>query len=179
MGKLTFRLFTVPEYEEEQEYLSKQHRRGWKFYRFILPGFYLFTRCQPENVVYRLDYNQEGLKEREEYFQMYRDCGWEHLCDVMGYSYFRKPVTDEAASEEIFNDTQSKLDMVDRVFRGRMIPCLIIFFAVICPQLVILYNFRIPESRFFFWIYVAFFALYVVMFAKFAYKKHSLKKRLR
>jgi len=42
-------------------------------------------------VVYQLDYNQEGRSHKEEYIQMFTDCGWEYLQDFVGYSYFRKP----------------------------------------------------------------------------------------
>lgn len=48
-------------------------------------------KCTPEDVVYQLDYNEEGLTHKDEYVQMFRDCGWEYIQDFGGYSYFRKP----------------------------------------------------------------------------------------
>ena len=35
---------------------------GWKFTGLTYPGVYHFVRCQPEDVVYQLDYNEEGLR---------------------------------------------------------------------------------------------------------------------
>ena len=53
-----------------------------------LPGLYGFERCEPQEVAYRLDYNPEGRAHREEYVQMFSDCGWEYVQDYAGYSYF-------------------------------------------------------------------------------------------
>ena len=95
------------EYEAEQEYLRKQHQAGWRFDRVAFPGIYTFVKCEPEDVVYQLDYNQDRKKDMAGYVQMYRDCGWEYLCDFMDYSYFRKPVSVMQSEEEIFNDDAS------------------------------------------------------------------------
>lgn len=43
--------FTITEYEKEQEWLSKWHRRGWKLTKATLPCFYKFERCEPDEVV--------------------------------------------------------------------------------------------------------------------------------
>ena len=88
--KTEFRFFTVPEWEKEQDYLRRRHQEGWRFVRLNFFGLYHFERCAPEDVVYQLDYNPEGLAHRDEYVQMFRDCGWEYLQDYLGYSYFRK-----------------------------------------------------------------------------------------
>lgn len=178
MGKVSLRYFTVPEYEEEQEYLSKMHRKGWKFVKYNAPFFYVFERCEPADVIYQLDYNQEGLKDPLSYYQMYRDCGWEHLCDAMGYSYFCKPATESSSKDEIFSDDASKLDMIERVYKGRMRPCLVIFFCLICPVLVsqVIGDGWINSAVFV--LYLVLFVVYVTMFIKFYIKRRKLRKRL-
>ena len=110
------RIFTIAEWEKEEKYLRKRHREGWKFVNVSLPGFYHFEKCTPEDVVYQLDYNEEGLKHKDEYVQMFNDCGWEYIQDFGGYSYFRKPVSEMQEEEEIFCDDESRLDMMRRVF---------------------------------------------------------------
>lgn len=47
-------------------------------------------KCEPEKVIYQLDYNQEGMKNQMEYVKMFEDCGWEYLLEFAGYSYFQK-----------------------------------------------------------------------------------------
>ena len=39
--------------------------------------------------------------------------------------------------EEIFSNAESKLQMMERVFKGKMIPLLVLFFCVLLPQFVI------------------------------------------
>lgn len=134
--KTEFKWFTIPEYRKEEEYLSEMHRKGWKFKKVTFPGFYHFEQCEPENITYRLDYNQEGVANKTEYVQMFADCGWEYLFDFVGYSYFRKVSDGTDLNEEIFCDDESRLDMMKRVYRGRVLPLIIIFFCVILPQLM-------------------------------------------
>lgn len=133
--KIEFKWFTIPQYKQEEEYLGAMHRKGWKFTNVTFPGFYHFEQCEPETVTYRLDYNQEGISNKSEYVQMFADCGWDYLLDFVGYSYFRKASDDESIDEDIFCDDESRFDMMKRVFKGRIVPLIIIFFGVILPQL--------------------------------------------
>ena len=82
--KREFRYFTIMDYEKEGDYLQERHRQGWKFRSVYLPGIYEFERATPEDVVYQLDYNQEGIQNKTEYVQMFEDCGWEYIQDFVG-----------------------------------------------------------------------------------------------
>ncbi len=135
--KKQFRWFTIFEYEKEQDYLREMHKNGWRLTKVHGLGMYHFEKCQPEDVIYQLDYNQEGLSNKEEYVQMFSDCGWEYLQSYAGYSYFRKPVSQSGDEEEIFCDDQSRLQMMERVIKGRMLPLLVIFFCCLLPQFII------------------------------------------
>ena len=135
--KMVFRLFTVAQWEKEQAFLRKEHSKGWKLERVNFLTLYHFRRCEPEDMVYQLDFNPEGISHREEYLQMFRDCGWEYLQEYMGYSYFRKPVSRmEGRDEEIFCDDASRLDMMKRVFKGRMLPPLVVLLLIVVPNLL-------------------------------------------
>lgn len=134
--KTEYRFFHIFQYEEEAQYLREMHAKGWEFEGLSLIR-YRFRRCEPKDMVYQLDYNQEGLAHREEYIKMFADCGWEHMGDYLGYSYFRKPAEQMTEGEEgIFCDEESRVEMMRRVFKGRMTPLLIMFLGVVCPQLV-------------------------------------------
>lgn len=124
--KKEFRWFNIMEYEKEEKYLSKRHQEGWKFKRVTFPGIYTFERCEPEKVIYQLDYNKEGIKHQMEYVRMFEDCGWEYLTEFAGYNYFRKPADRMLQDEEIFCDDISRLDMVKRIFWGRVVPLIVI-----------------------------------------------------
>ncbi len=134
--KKQFKWFTIFEYEKEQEYLRDMHKSGWRFVKVRGLGMYHFEKCAPQDVIYQLDYNKEGLAQKEEYLQMFNDCGWEHLQDYAGYSYFRKPVSSDETADEIFCDEESRMQMMERVIKGRMLPLLVIFVAVLLPQFI-------------------------------------------
>lgn len=130
------KFFTIFQYEQEQDYLRQMHRAGWKLTQVTGLCMYHFEKCQPQDVIYQLDYNRDGLAHREEYLQMFADCGWQYIQDYMGYSYFRKPAGEAGMAEEIFCDEESRFQMMQRVMKGRMTPLLAIFFCVLLPQLI-------------------------------------------
>ena len=132
--KKEFRIFTIMEYDQEQEYLRQKHKEGWKLTK--VGGFcvYHFEKCQPEDVVYQLDYNQEGIKQKAEYVQMFADCGWEYLQDYVGYSYFRKPAKEMNGDEEIFCDDQSRLPWWSASSKGASFRLCVCFSASSSPR---------------------------------------------
>lgn len=132
--KKVFKWFSITQYKQEEEYLSSMHRNGWKFTKVVFPGLYFFEKCEPEDVTYRLDYNQEGIANKSEYIQLFSDCGWEYLFDFVGYSYFCKSSEEAEDNEEIFCDDESRLDMMKRVYKGRVVPLIALFFCIILPQ---------------------------------------------
>lgn len=134
--KIEWKLFTIADWEKEEQYLRNQHQNGWKFTGVSFLLRYHFVKCEPEDVVYQLDYNPDGLAYRQEYLQIFRDCGWEYLQDFMGYSYFRKPVSAMQGEETIFSDDASRLDMLRRIIKRRLLPLLPIFLLCILPNLM-------------------------------------------
>lgn len=135
--KKQFKYFTIMEYEKEQIYLQNMHKSGWKFVRVSGLGVYHFVESTPEDVIYQLDYNQEGLANKAEYVQMFNDCGWEYIQDYAGYCYFRKSASQMNGDEEIFCDEQSRVQMMERVFKGRLLPLVILFSCVLIPQFIL------------------------------------------
>ena len=134
--KKELKYFSIMDYEKEQEYLREQHKAGWRFVTVTGIGMYHFEKCEPMDVVYQLDYNQEGLKNKEEYIQMFKDCGWTYLQDYVGYSYFSKPASEMKKEERIFCDDSSRLAMMERVFKGRLLPLVVILSCVLVPQFI-------------------------------------------
>lgn len=177
--KKEFKWFSVPEWKKEEAYLREQHKNGWKFVKVTSLGVYHFVKCEPEDVVYQLDYNQEGIAHKEEYIQMFQDCGWEYLMDYVGYSYFRKPLAEMNEEEEIFCDDESRMDMIQRVFKGRVTPLLIIFFCCIIPQLVMQYHGKSAVNEGLFYLFFAMFILYFILFLQFGIQFWKMKSQLK
>lgn len=177
--KREIRYFSIMHWEEEQEYLQLRHRQGWAFERMSAPCVYYFTRCEPEEMVYQLDYNQEGLHHKDDYVQMFADCGWEYIQDCMGYCYFRKPkAAMEAQEDGIFCDDASRLDLILRIFRGRMIPLLVILVAIILPQLYLHRHLATSADIGVTVLYGGVLVLYAVVFTRFWRKLRQYRSSL-
>ena len=114
--KTLFRFYTLFEYEEEEAFLEKQHKNGWKVVSYKLPGFYKFEKCEPEDMTYRIDFTNENGAKNSEYRQMFADNGWEFLWSVNGFSIFRKErASASQGNNEIFTDNASKLQMLQKI----------------------------------------------------------------
>ena len=135
--KKEFRFFSILEHKKEEEYLRRMHQSGWRFIRVSGFGKYLFEKCEPEDVIYQLDYHPQPKERYADYLQMFRDCGWEHIQDYAGYGYFYKRAADMNGKEGIFNDDDSKIAMMGRVFKGRLLPLCGILCGCLLPTFVI------------------------------------------
>lgn len=136
--KNVYRIVTIADYEREAVFLGEMHAKGWKLrkvsYSILLVAVkYTFEKCQPEQVSYQLDFYPMQNSERTSYLQLFKDCGWEHIIDFNGFSYFRKLHSGiELDTEfEIYNDATGKLAMVKRILIMRMLPILLLFLALI------------------------------------------------
>ena len=136
--KVVYRIATIADYDREALYLAEMHTEGWKLrkvsYSILLFAVkYTFEKCQPEQVSYQLDFYPMKKSERASYLQLFKDCGWEHITDFNGFSYFRKAHSEiESDAEfEIYNDVAGKLDMVKRILIMRMLPILLLFLALL------------------------------------------------
>ena len=123
-------------------------------------------------MIYQLDYNPDGVRNQSEYVQMFEDCGWEYLKEFMGYTYFRKPADQMVKEENIFCDDQSRLELMSRIFQGRMIP-LIGIFAILLYNLY--RNISDPAWTIIFGVLTG---LYIVVFLQFAIKYISYRNRI-
>ena len=176
--KKQWKYFSIMDYEKEEEYLRYMHKCGWKFTYVSGLGTYHFETCEPEDVVYQLDYNQDGLKHKDEYVQLFSDCGWQYLQDYAGYSYFRKPAKEMTnGKEEIFCDDHSRLQMMERVFKGRLLPLLILFFCILVPQFIL--NIFVYHNYVVAFCFAGILFLYIAAFTAFGIKYHQYKKNIK
>ena len=136
--KIVYRIFTIADYEREALYFREMHAKGWKLRKvsysiLLFVVKYTFEKCQPEQVSYQLDFYPMEKSERASYLQLFKDCGWEHITDFNGFSYFRKLHSgiESDAEFEIYNDAAGKLAMVKRILTWRMLPILLLFLALL------------------------------------------------
>lgn len=136
--KVVYRISTIADYDREALYLGEMHTKGWKlkevsYSNLVVAVKYTFEKCQPEQVSYQLDFYPMKKSERASYLQLFKDCGWEHIIDFNGFSYFRKLYSgvESDAEFEIYNDATGKLAVVKRILIMRMLPILLLFLALL------------------------------------------------
>lgn len=129
--KRTVKFFWLPDYEQEEEYLSNMHKNGWKLKNIIM-RVYTFEKCEPENVTYRLDFSTAKKKDLRSYINMYKDYGWEYVQEMNDYSYFRKNSDGLSDDDlEIFSDNESQLEMIRQIIKTKLLPLVAIFICTI------------------------------------------------
>ncbi len=180
MTKTMIRVFTISDFEDEENWLREMHKQGWKLSSFVTPFFYRFVSCTPEDVIYRLDYTQK--KRDQEYLQMMQDYGWEYFEEYMGWMYFRKPASEAVSEEdgELFSDNASRIERVSHIVKTRLIPICIIFFTCLIPNI---FNaarfFGVNAWGTFFGIFFFFlFAIYIWMITHCGLKLKKMRQQL-
>ena len=118
MGSRTVRrikVFWAWQDDKEEAWLAQMSRQGLHLTGPLLPFVYTLSEGEPRDLAYRLDYVYRMSREqRGEYMQLFQDSGWEHLGEMSGWQYLRKPV--EAGEEpEIFTDPESKIAKYKRL----------------------------------------------------------------
>lgn len=172
--KKEFRYFTIFNHKKEEDYLRMMHNIGWRFVKVKGFGIYHFEKCEPRDTVYQLDYNPQTKESLPEYLQMFADCGWEYIQDYAGYSYFRKPAEDMTGEESIFNDDDSRIAMMGRVYKGRILPLLGIFCGCLIPQFILSTvngNYALAG------LFGALILIYIAFFAGCAISHNNMKKK--
>lgn len=132
--KKKFCAFSIANYEAEEQWLREMHREGWKFKSVRMPGIYTFEECAPEDVVYRLEFDDRNAAHQNDFQELCRDYGWNYLYSFNGYSYYCKKGEAEETENELFTDNASRLQMAEKIFRRRYIPFLMIFLLLVIPN---------------------------------------------
>jgi len=100
--------------EQEEAWLRNMSQKGWHLSSIGLPCIYRFRAGEQRDYVYRLDYQTFPKKDKQEYQQLFRDAGWEHIVEMSAWQYFRKEIK-EGEAPEIFTDVESKVTKYKRV----------------------------------------------------------------
>lgn len=135
--KKAIKIFLLPDYEKEEKYLTDMHKNGWKLKNINMNCVYIFEKCEPENVVYRLDFAEDKDKDMQGYIAMFSEYGWEYIQDVNDYSYFRKRTDKLAGGDaEIFSDNESRLAMMKHIIDKKLIPVWVMFMLILIPNFI-------------------------------------------
>jgi hypothetical protein len=117
-----FKVFWAWGDDKEEAWLREMSLKGLHLSPPLIPCVYTFTRGEPRDDAYRLDYvPRMSRNDFAAYLQVFRDAGWEHLGEMAGWQYFRKPVQ-AGEAPEIFTDPESKIQKYKRLL-GYLVIC--------------------------------------------------------
>jgi hypothetical protein len=115
--------------EEQETWLTEMSHEGWHLSSVGLPSFYYFESGGPKDFVYRLDYRSHSKRDQEDYLQLFEDAGWEHVGEISGWQYFRKPAGAEGGLE-VYTDPESKIEKYRRLLGFLLIILLPLFISL-------------------------------------------------
>ncbi|HEM3669869.1 TPA: DUF2812 domain-containing protein [Streptococcus suis] len=127
--KTECKVFFITDFSQQADYLSEMHQQGWKLVKISWLFFYHFEKCQPEEVVYQVDFKESKNKDRENYLHMYEDYGWEFVISCQNFNIFRKPA--KMGDLELYGDRESKLVFVKTIIQRRFLLSLGLYFILI------------------------------------------------
>ncbi|MEW4354495.1 DUF2812 domain-containing protein [Streptococcus pneumoniae] len=113
--------------EKQEDYLRHMHKQGWALVRHARwTGTLIFESCEKEDVVYRCDYFHEGYV-TEGYLNIYRDMGWEFVCQSGFNVVFRKKVADAQHPSELdlYSDVDSRFEVQKQRIRSMHVVAMI------------------------------------------------------
>ncbi len=178
MRKTEIHYFTIADFEEEELWLRDHHANGWKIVRMIPPCIYIFESCEPQDIIYKMDY--KNSEQTPEYMRMVEDFGWEYVTQCAGWLYFRKPeeAAESANEGELFSDNESRVEMVSNVIKTRFVPLAIIFVCCIIPNLMNSVSGRLGvASSIFALIFGIMFVIYIYLIVHCGIKLKKIKDR--
>ena len=129
-SKVQFRIFTIVDFDKEEEYLHEMHLKGWR-YRTSRFGLFYFDQCQPDDVIYCI-YNSRFLKKHKYELQDFRNRGWE-LIESGSCSILRKSSSNLLPEDQVYIAKEIRWD----VMRSRLRSCTATFLGglVVCMSL--------------------------------------------
>jgi hypothetical protein len=165
-----FRWFWAWQDEKEEAWLGEMSRKGYHLISVTLPCIYTFAEGKPRKYVYRLDYQPYSKKDKDDYFQLFSDAGWEHIGEMGAWQYFRKEAK-PGETPEIFTDIESKVAKYKR-----LLGYLFIFLVPLWTILII----QLSDNPYSWFIGIKIFILVVGLFMMYAFIRIALRiKQLR
>ena len=136
MTKTCFRIFTITDYEAEEQWLHTMFLKGWKLVNVRFQCIYTFAQTEPADMAVRLEYSDIPLKSRPDYEVMLKDYGWECLYAGMGWNYFARPLDAKSVNNELFTDDVTRLAMIQKIFQKRYLVLFLLLLFLILPAII-------------------------------------------
>ncbi|MFD1706381.1 DUF2812 domain-containing protein [Siminovitchia sediminis] len=95
---------------KDMEKLRKKALKGWNLKKFRFMGYEL-EKGECEDVIFSIDYRKLQPGEQVEYFDMFSDSGWEHVCSSHDMHIFKA----KKGTIPIYSDVETSRDKLERL----------------------------------------------------------------
>lgn len=147
-----FKFTLANDIDKEEKWLTEMSAKGYQFFKYRW-FFYHFEEDHSKSYIYQTDF--QGAD--DEYFELYKQAGWEHVHSVMeSFHYFRAPA-DVIGDKRIYSDPASVKGMYQRMLTFYSI----IFLCMIVAQAGLLLNW---EPSFFSFLSISIVTAVVVLY---------------
>lgn len=108
--------------------LESMAKEGWKLDRMTTLRYRL-VKVEPQNLQYAMDYKKVKSEEEAEYFSLFAEADWEHLCSLQGFHFFCA----KSDAVPIHTDQETKVEKYSGYKRGSFLVMLIsaLLFAIL------------------------------------------------
>ena len=59
--KIECKVFFITDFNQQAQYLTEMHRKGWRLTKIRWSFFYHFEKCEPEDVAYQVDFKESKI----------------------------------------------------------------------------------------------------------------------
>lgn len=116
MRKVIWRVFTIWNYDKEEDWLNDMSSKGLQL---VNPGIarYTFEEGTPGEYQYRIEFldHWPNHPESDAYIRFMEEAGVEYMGSVKNWVYFRKKASD--GPFDLFNNIDSRLNHIRKIFR--------------------------------------------------------------
>lgn len=118
-----FKLILANNIEHEANWLTEMSEKGLHFFNYKL-GFYYFEENHAKSYIYQLDFQSP----EEEYFELYKQSGWEHVHTTLSQFHYFRADKNAIGTKRIYSDGSSVKGMYQRMiwFYITLFICLIV-----------------------------------------------------
>ena len=118
-----FRLSLANDIDKEEEWLTEMSAKGFHFFKYSW-FIYHFEEDHSKSYKYQADFQSAD----DEYFELYKQVGWEHVhTEMESFHYFRAP-SDAIGDNRIYSDPASIKGMYQRMllFYSTIFLCMVV-----------------------------------------------------
>lgn len=114
MRKTEWHLWTLDQYNEEEQWLNKKAEEGWALVD-ALAVRYVFESCEPGEYVYKILFTDgiRGTEERDNFISFMNENGIEEVGRYHRWGYYRKK--NDGTPFEMFNTKSEELAHVNKI----------------------------------------------------------------